>query len=441
VCRPMKAKLLNKSNVRELVINADTNWEVQSCPSWIHLDKTSGYKKTELQVTIDAMPHNQGNREGTVIFKLNRTDEDGQPVTCTYTVQQFDYEYEEDCVIPMQKATKGNRGGIDILFVGDGYDAEDIANGNYLSVMQQEMEYFFAVEPYLTYRDYFNVSAAVAMSYESGIHDNPDLWRQPKFNTTYGVEGGRLGFDFEMCMDYVLQDVEQCPVTMQNVDRSLIIAVPNANAYEGVAYMYPSGAAIAVCPYFESTNYPYDARGIVQHEAGGHGFGKLDDEYIYHRSHIDLCRCDCPTCSHTEAVLGMKSLGWARNVSLTGKYKTIEWRHLIFDRRYSDIVDIYDGAHMHSEGIYRSEVNSCMNNNVPYYSTISRQAIVERIKDYAGETFDFEDFVAHDSREMGNKFLTRGGAPWQGHKYSEHHGVIILKGSPLDYLKKKGGKK
>ena len=137
----------------------------------------------------------------------------------------------------------------------------------------------------------------------------------------------------------------------------------------------------------------------------------------------------------------MKSLGWARNVSLTGKYKTIEWRHLIFDRRYCDIVDIYDGAHMHSEGIYRSEVNSCMNNNVPYYSTISRQAIVERIKDYAGETFDFEDFVAYDSREMGNKFLTRGGAPWQGHKYSEHHGVIILKGSPLDYLKKKGGKK
>jgi hypothetical protein len=320
---------------------------------------------------IDAMPHNQGDREGTVVFKLKRNDEDGQPITCTYTVQQFDYQYEEDGVIPMQKATKGKRGGIDILFVGDGYDAEDIANGTYLTVMQQEMEYFFGVEPYLTYRDYFNVSAAVAMSYESGIHDDPNKWRQPKFNTTYGVEGnGRLGFDFDMCMNYVLQDVEQCPVTTQNVDHSLIIAVPNANAYEGVTYMYPSGAAIAVCPYWESDSYPYDARGIVQHEAGGHGFGKLDDEYVYHRNHIDNCGCDC--CSHSEAVLSMKSLGWARNVSLTGKYKNIEWRHLIFDRRYSDIVDIYDGAHMHSDGIYRSEVNSCMNNNVPYYSTVSR---------------------------------------------------------------------
>lgn len=438
VCRPMKAKLLNKSNVRELVINADTNWEMVSCPSWIHLDKTSGYKKTEIQVTIDAMPHNQGDREGKVVFKLDRLDDEGQPITCDYLVQQFDYEYEEDGVIPMQKATKGNRGGIDIFFVGDGYDAEDIARGTYITVMQQQMEYFFAVEPYKTYKDYFNVSAAVAMSYESGIHDNPDLWRQPKFNTTYGVEkNGRLGFDFIECMRYVLEDVEQCPVSSSNVDRSLIIAVPNANAYEGVTMLYGSGAAIAVCPYFESTNYPYDARGMVQHEAGGHGFGKLDDEYIYHRKHIDQCGCVC--CSHSDAVLDMKSLGWARNVSLNGKYKTSEWRHLIFDRRYSDIVDIYDGSHMHSDGIYRSEVNSCMNNNVPYFSTVSRQAIVERIKDYAGETFDFEDFVAHDSREMGDKFLTRGGTPWQGHKYSEHHGVIIRKGSPLDYLKKKGG--
>mgnify|MGYP002622732312 FL=1 len=323
--------------------------------------------------------------------------------------------------------------------MGDGYDAEDIARGTYRTVMEQQMEYFFAVEPYKTYRQYFNVGVAVAMSYESGIHDNPDLWRQPKFNTTYGVaDNGRLDFDFDECMRYVLQDVDQCPVTTANVDRSLIIAVPNANAYEGVTMLYGSGAAIAVCPYWESTSYPYDARGIVQHEAGGHGFGKLDDEYIYHRNHIDQCGCNC--CSHSDAVRGMQAMGWARNVSLTGKYKTIKWRHLIFDRRYSDIVDIYDGSHMHADGIYRSEVNSCMNNNVPYFSTISRQAIVERIKDYVGEAFDFEQFVANDSREMGDKFLTRGNAgatpATAGHHYSEHHGVIIRNGSPLDYFGK-----
>ena len=108
VCRPMKAKLLNKSNVRQLVLNADTNWEVQSCPSWIHLDKTSGSKKTELQVTIDAMPHGQGDREGKVAFRLARNDDDGQPVTCDYLVQQFDYEYEEDGIIPCRRPQRAS---------------------------------------------------------------------------------------------------------------------------------------------------------------------------------------------------------------------------------------------------------------------------------------------------------------------------------------------
>ena len=81
-------------------------------------------------------------------------------------------------------------------------------------------------------------------------------------------------------------------------------------------------------------------------------------------------------------VLANKSLGWYRNISLSGKYSDIEWRHLIFHENYDDIVDIYEGSYFHARGIYRSEVNSCMNNNVPYLSTISRQAIVERIKDY-----------------------------------------------------------
>ena len=58
---------------------------------------------------------------------------------------------------------------------------------------------------------------------------------------------------------------------------------------------------------------------------------------------------------------------------------------------------------MHSREIYRSEITSCMNNNIPYFSAISRQAIVERIKEYAGETFTLEDFYANDSFAVGTK--------------------------------------
>lgn len=108
-----------------------------------------------------------------------------------------------------------------------------------------------------------------------------------------------------------------------------------------------------------------------------------------------------------------------------------------FDDRYQDIVDIYEGAHMHSDGIYRSELNSCMNNNVPYYSTISRQAMVERILDYAGEKFDFETFVSKDSREMGDKFLTRSGSIGNVSGSIQGNAPCIVKSSPLKNLKRK----
>ena len=98
----------------------------------------------------------------------------------------------------------------------------------------------------------------------------------------------------------------------------------------------------------------------------------------------------------------MHNLGWGVNVSLEGKYNSVPWKHLIKDNRFNDIVDIYEGGYFHLRGVYRSEQNSCMNNNVPYYSTWSREIIVKRIKMLAGENYNFEDFVTNDSREWGN---------------------------------------
>ena len=74
----------------------------------------------------------------------------------------------------------------------------------------------------------------------------------------------------------------------------------------------------------------------------------------------------------------------------------VPWSHLIFDEKYQNTVDIYEGGYMHTRGCFRSEPNSCMNNNIPYFSAISRQAIVERIMEYAGEEFSFEEWKAKD---------------------------------------------
>ena len=432
VCRPMKAKLLNRSNTRTVILNADGNWSITHCPEWVTPSATSGYKKTELKITIDELTRGAGNRNDSIVFTLtDKNDDAGNPITCYYKIQQFDSEYNENSEIQLQQATKGK--GINIIFTGDGYDAEDIATGSFINDINEGMEYFFAVEPYITYKDYFNVYVDVAMSYESGVCDNVDIWRETKFNTTYGAgNGGRLKVNFDAIASYIVNDVENSVVVREQDDNATVICVLNSDAYEGVTQLNSNGSSLAVVPH-SRYNYPNDYRGLIQHEACGHGFGKLGDEYIYHRNHIDKCPCIC--CAHKSELLFYKSIGWYRNLSASGRYSDIEWRHLIFDDRYQDIVDIYEGGYFHGEGVFRSEVNSCMNNNVPYFSTISRQAIVERIKMLAGDSFDFEEFVANDSREMGDKFLTRnGGGVSEDILHSQP--PVYKKGSLLDHVKK-----
>ena len=432
VCRPMNAKLLNRGNTRKIILNADDNWSVTHCPQWATPSVTSGYKKTEFTVDIDELTRGAGNRSDSIVFTLTgKTDDDGNPVTCYYKIEQFDSEYNENSELLLQQATKGK--GINIIFTGDGYDAEDIATGSFINDVNEGIEYFFAVEPYITYKEYFNVYVDFAMSYESGVCDNVDIWRETKFNTTYGAgNNGRLKVDFDAISSYIVNEVENSVVVREQDNNVLVICVLNSDAYEGLTQMDSGGSAIAAVPH-SRYGYPNDYRGLIQHEACGHGFGKLGDEYIYHRNHIDNCPCTC--CEHKDALLYGKFLGWYRNLSVSGKYSDIEWRHLIFDDRYQDIVDIYEGGHYHGDGVYRSELNSCMNDNVPYFSTISRQAIVERIKMLAGERFDFEEFVANDSREFGDKFLTRsGGGDTEEVMHSQP--PVIKKGSLLDYIKK-----
>ncbi|MDE7115270.1 MAG: hypothetical protein K2O56_02445, partial [Muribaculaceae bacterium] len=251
--------------------------------------------------------------------------------------------------------------------------------------------------------------------------------RYNRFNTTF-TGGVGLKCDYDEVFAYALNAPT---VTESNLNETLIIIVPNSTEYGGICNMWSNGAAIAFCP--KSTDeYPYDSRGLVQHEAGGHGFGKLADEYIYHNAFIDVCDCTC--CKHADEISSAKSLGWYDNIELTGKMHKVGWSHLIFDTRYSDIVDIFEGAFKHSRGVFRSEQNSCMNNNIPYYNTISRESIVKRIKRYAGETYNFEDFVANDTRDAGA--ITRGPDISTGSKPRESFGPVIHKGNPLDRLKK-----
>ena len=425
VCRPSIACALATEHKQSLIVDAEGEWEVASKPDWCEVSPASGNKKTEVMLTINAMAKNGTSREGKVVFRLKEED-----YTHECRVSQYGYAYGEDQWLTLQKATKGKKGGINIVLLGDGYDAKSIADGSYLKTMKQEMEYFFGLEPYTTYRDYFNVYTAFPLSTESGV-GTVNTIRYNRFNTTF-TGGVKLKADYDEIFAYALNAPT---VTKENLNQTLIIMVPNTTEYGGMTQMWTSGAAIAFCP-LSTYSYPLDTRGVVQHEAGGHGFGKLGDEYIYHNAFIDNCHC-IDGCDHGSAFNMYKRLGWYENLSFTGKMQSVPWSHLIFDPRYSDLVDIYEGGYMHSRGVFRSEQNSCMNNNIPYYSTISRESIVKRIKRYAGETYSFEDFVKNDKREAGNVTRSTGTSGSVGNVNSgmHQHAPVIHRGNPLNMSK------
>lgn len=406
-CRPTIVKALNGKSERKLILDAEGEWEVESKPEWCTLSAMSGNKKTELTLTLES---GTSYREGEIIFRLKDYD-----YTTSCRVYQYDFEYVEDEVLVLQNHKVGQ--GINLIFLGDGYDAEDISRGDYLQVMNEQMERFFAIEPYRTYRDYFDVYTAIAVSPENGI-GGVNTIRDTKFGTTFTNDVGLLG-EYDEIFAYVMKIPS---VNESNLSQSLIVITPNTTDYGGITQMWEDGSAIAFCP-LSGDNYPYDSRGIVQHEAGGHGFGKLGDEYIYYSSFIDDCLC-----------LGTfkwgKALGWYENLSLTGKMHEVPWAHFIFDDRYSDVVDIYEGGFTHTRGVFRSEQNSCMNNNIQYHSAISREAIVKRIMLYAGETYSFDEFVKNDKRGSDN--LSRStrdmnfGTKARGNQYPP----VIHKGRP-----------
>lgn len=416
VCRPSTACAINTEHKQTLIVDAEGEWEVASKPDWCELSQTSGGNKTEVTLTIKSMAKGSGDRTGEIVFKLKNED-----YTHTCTVNQYDYEYGENEWLTLQKATRGNNGGINIVILGDGYDAKDISSGDYLTNIKQEVEYFFGIEPYTTYRDYFNVYTAFPLSTETGV-GTVNTIRYNRFNTTY-TGGVGLTADYDEIFNYALNAPT---VTQDNLKQTLIIIVPNSTDYGGITQMWEDGSAIAFCP-LSTYGYPLDSRGVIQHEAGGHGFGKLGDEYIYHNAFIDFCNCLC--CGHTDEFNNAKNLGWYENLSLTGKMHEVPWSHLIFDNRYSDIVDIFEGGFMHNRGVFRSEQSSCMNNNIPYYSTISRESIVKRIKRYAGETYSYEEFVANDRRDAGT--VTRSSSVNGGTLNKYQMPPKIHKGSPM----------
>lgn len=273
--------------------------------------------------------------------------------------------------ITLQEATKGN--GVDIVFMGDGFvDIDMGAGGVYETLMRDAMEQFFAVEPFTSLRDRFNVYMVKAVSLKEFNFDED----------THAID--RIdGNAFEYAQK----------VTKLIPDRPMRVVVINKSAYQCSRSM--------TSVYYDASFVAYMDDGgtgmSLNHEAGGHGVGRLLDEYV-EPGYEDVTLPDDDKNLHD---IEWSKYGRGANIDYHADPTEVKWAKFINDARYdSEGIGVFEGSWLYGRGAYRPTENSMMRHHVIPFNAPSREAIYKYVMQESegeGWTYDYETFVAFDA--------------------------------------------
>lgn len=286
---------------------------------------------------------------------------------------------------------------IKVVIMGDGFSDRLIADGTYDATMQRAMVALFTTEPVKSYQDCFTVKSVTAVSTNEIFSDTTQT-ALGGFNNVSG-----LGVSTEKVLQYA-----QKAISAEDMDDAIIIVVLNSELAVGsneggVCYMFHPevhntwgrGASVSVVPNMTGNGGAFDVTSfetVLSHEAIGHGFAKLGDEYVTKEMEIP---------SDEKANKQAETLnGWWKNADFTSNPEEVKWSTFITDDRYADEeIDVYEGGLTYREGVYRPTNTSIMGSNGTEFNAPSRMAIWYRINKLTqGEEWEgtYEDFVAFD---------------------------------------------
>ena len=301
---------------------------------------------------------------------------------------------------------------IKVVIMGDGFSDRMIANGKYEETMNKACNALFTTKIAQSFKNRFTVVSVTTVSKNEVFSDNTST-ALDCYNNEKGIGGNHAK---------VLQYAKDA-IGEENMDDAVIIVVLNSELASGgelggVCYMYQpeqtntwgSGTSISYVPNMTGNGGLFDVTSfetVLSHEAIGHGFAKLGDEYVTKEMEIP---------SNEKANKQAEALkGWWKNVDFTNDPEQVKWSTFIHDDNYAnENIGVYEGGLTYRNGVYRPTPNSLMGSNATDFNAPSRQAIWYRINKLTqGDSWEgsYEDFVTYDMTLKSSSAPTKETTP------------------------------
>ena len=283
-----------------------------------------------------------------------------------------------------------------IVILGDGYKKKDLAvGGKFERSARSAMDSFFSIEPYKSFKNRFNV---YMVTYESADEGTDIRSSGVEKNTYFGsyCQGGGNTAAYVADTAPVINAVKSAAGSSDAAYyRSIAILLVNTDEQSGsTGYPfrdYKSGfvngyASFAIAVLAANST---GTNGLVKHEAGGHAFGRLADEYYGNGS--------TASSSNKTDLSNWHAKGWYWNVSPNNTSNYYKFTNSAYN---SSEVSYIEGAWGYQYGMYRPTQGGMMQGSTGVFNAPSRHAIYHRIitESEGVNAYSWSKFLDYDQK-------------------------------------------
>ena len=297
-------------------------------------------------------------------------------------------------VVLNQASAAGCPNYFNIVILGDGYQKKDLAvGGKFERSARSAMDSFFSIEPYKSFKDRFNVYMVAYESADEGTDVKSSGIEKDTYFGSYCQGGGNTAAyvaDTAPVINAVkaaagssdAQYYRSIAILLINTDEnSGSTGYPYRNTTSGFVNGYSSFAIAVLAANSTGTN------GLIKHEAGGHAFGRLADEYYTNGN--------TASSANKTDLSNWHAKGWYWNVNPSNSGNYYKFANSAYS---SSEVSFIEGAWGYQYGIYRPTQGGMMQGSTGVFNAPSRHAIYHRIitESQGASAYSWANFLEYD---------------------------------------------